>query len=135
MSKIIAMACLLVSGVAWADELPKMEETELFAKTVRGCKEVGTDWSHPTKQVLIERGVTLQKVSLCNDRTFPVFYAEVPYDPWLIHNNNYFLPLYGALHEANGKWPLAIVGTSDNTIIVIAEESGSVRESLEMYAE
>lgn len=135
MLRNIALACLLVSGAAAASEPPKIEETELFTKTARDCQDVSTDWTHPTKQVLIERGVILQKVSLCNGRTFPIYYAEVPYDPNLGHNNNYFFPLYDALLKANGRWPFAVVATSDNTIIFVTDESGTTRERLEMYAE
>lgn len=92
-------------------------------------------WRHPTRQVFIERGIKLQKASLCNDNKFPIFYAEIPYDPHLAHNDNYLFPLYRALLKANGEWPFAIVATSDNAIIVITGKSNAIKEEIEDYAE
>jgi hypothetical protein len=136
MTRGFALACLLAAGTAGAADLPKIKETELFTKTVSGCKDVKMEgWNHPTKQVLIERGVKLEKVSLCNNKKFPIFYAGVPYDPNFAHNNNYFFPLYSAMLKANGQSQFAIVATSDNTIILVTGNSNSVHESLEMYAD
>ena len=136
MTRKIILACVFVAGVTGAvraTDLPKIENTELFARVVRGCKEVTTDWSHPTLQVLLERGVKLTKVSLCNDETFPIFYAEVPYDPNLEHNNNYFHPLYRAMLNANKQRPFAIIATGDQTIMLITGNRESMHESIEVY--
>lgn len=136
MNKRFSLVCLLIAGTVMAAELPKIKETNLFIKTVSDCNDVKMEgWNHPTKQVLIERGVKLEKVSLCNNKKFPIFYAKVPCDPNLAHNNNYLFPLYRAMLKANGEWPFAIVATSDNTIILITGNSNSIHESLEMYAD
>jgi hypothetical protein len=134
MKRELALACLLVAGTAGAADTPKLKDTELFTKTAKGCKDVNMEgWQHPTRQVFIERGIKLQKVSLCNSNKFPIFYAEVPYDPHFAHNDNYFTPLYSALLKANGQWPFAIVATGDNAIIVVTGKSNAIKEDIEDY--
>jgi hypothetical protein len=118
-----------------AADPPRIGGTEFFTKTAWGCQDLNMEtWSHPTKQVFIERGVKLEKVSICNDKKLPVFYAEIPYDPNFAHNNNYFHPLYHSLLKANGWWPFAIVATSDNLIIFVTGNKRTLNESLEEYA-
>jgi len=121
MNRQIALILFLTAGYALAADSPRIADTEFFTKTAWGCQDVKLEnWSHPTKQVLIQRGVKLEKMSLCNNKKLPVFYAEIPYDPHFAHNNNYLHPLYHSLLEANGWWPFAIVSTNDNTIIFIS---------------
>ncbi|MGD9970125.1 MAG: hypothetical protein AB7S65_06680 [Sulfuricurvum sp.] len=135
MIKLITVIFFLIVTSVLAADLPRLTDTEFFTKTALGCQDVNIQtWSHPTKQVLIERGIKLKKVSLCNNKKLPVFYAEIPYDPHFAHNNNYLHPLYYSLLRANGWWPFAIVATSDNTIIFIKGNKKSLSENLEDYS-
>lgn len=134
MFRLIAPTCFLIAGTALPANSPRIEDTEFFTKTAWGCQDVNMKkWSHPTKQVLIERGVKLEKVSLCNNKKLPVFYAEVPCDPHSAHNDNYLHPLYYSLLKANGWWPFAIVATNDNTIIFVSGSKETLSEDLEDY--
>lgn len=91
MIKLIWALLLVMAGSAFGGDLPQLENTKFFKETAHGCLDVNMEvWSHPTKQVFIKEGVKLKKVSLCNNRKLPVFYAEVPYAPHFAHNNNYF---------------------------------------------
>lgn len=134
MTKLITAIFLLVTGSALAADPPRIADTEFFTKTASGCQDVNMEkWSHKTKQVFVEKGLKLEKVSLCNNKKLPVFYAEVPYDPHLAHNNNHLRPLYYSLLEANGWWSFAIVATSDNTIIFVSGSKKTLSENLEDY--
>lgn len=134
MIKQIAPILFLMESLALAADSPRIKDTEFFSKTAWGCQDVKMEkWSHPTRKILIQRGAILKKVSLCNNKKLPVFYAEIPYDPHLAHNNNYLHPLYHSLLEANGWWPFAIVSINDNTIIFISGNRGTLSESLEDY--
>lgn len=135
MVRWFATIFLFSAGSALAAETPRIGDTEFFTKTAWGCQDVKMEsWNHPTKQVFIERGARLERVSICNDRKLPVFFAEIPYDPKLAHNNNYLHPLYQSLLKANGWWPFAIVATNDNLIIFVSGNKKALSESLEEYA-
>jgi hypothetical protein len=136
MIKLIWLVFLFVAGSAFGGDLPQLENTKFFTETAHGCRDVNMErWSHPTKQIFIEKGVKLKRVSLCNNNKLPVFYAEVPYDPHFARNDNYFFPMYRGLLKANGWWPFAIVDTSDNTIIFVSGDKKNIKEDLEMYTQ
>lgn len=42
-----------------------------------------------------------------------------PYDP-TGQTKAYFLPLYEEMRKANGKWPYAIVATSDDIVVYVS---------------
>ncbi len=124
---------LLASSVCVAQELPALNATELF-KSLKGCTSVDFgSWNHPTKSLLIQKGAKLEKVQLCNNKRYPVFYVDFPYDPQG-QTKDYFLPLYAEMKKANGGWPYSFVATSDNTIISIKYGKKSMNVDYEMYA-
>jgi hypothetical protein len=136
MIRQIAPVLFLVASSALAADSPRIADTEFFTKTAWGCQDVRMKgWSHPAEKVLIQRGARLDKVSLCNNKKLPVFYAEIPYDPHLAHNDNYLHSLYHSLLEANGWWPFAIVSMTDNTIIFISGDRKTLSENLEDYTQ
>lgn len=123
---------LLFSSACVAQELPTLKATELF-KSLKGCASVDLgSWNHPTKSLLIQRGAKLEKVQLCNNRRYPVFYVDFPYDPQG-QTEDYFLPLYREMKKANGGWPYSFVATSDNTIISIEYGKKGMIIDYEMY--
>ncbi len=123
---------LLISGSCLAEELPMLNATKLF-KSLKGCTSVDLgSWSHPTKSLLIKKGAKLEQVQLCNNKRYPVFFVDFPYDPQG-QTKDYFLPLYAEMKKANGGWPYSFVATSDNTIISIKYEKKGMAIDYEMY--
>jgi hypothetical protein len=70
------------------------------------------DWHHPVKVVFDKNKVTIYKVELTQNNTYPIFYVRLPYDPWFAHNDSYFKPLYYDILKANGFWSYSLVDTS-----------------------
>ncbi|MEB3292479.1 MAG: hypothetical protein VKJ24_04910 [Synechococcales bacterium] len=118
------------------DPLPYIPNTKLFPKLSRGCDRVDlATWQHPTKAVMIERGVEIRAVQLCDDRTYPVFYVNFKYDPQG-QTQDYFLPLYAAMKSANGNYPFAFVSLSDQTIIYVTfGAEGEIQREFERFSE
>jgi hypothetical protein len=75
-------------------------------------------WNHPVKKVFQKHEVVLKKVELHN-RTYPVFFVELPYDPKFRHNDRFFQPLYYETLKANGFWDYALVDRSSEVKINI----------------
>jgi hypothetical protein len=117
-----------------AADLPSLADTHLFAKQVKDCKDVDLNsWHHPTRKVLVDRGASIERVSLCNGGKYPVFYVRFRYDP-MGQTRDYFEPLYAAMGTANGKWPFAFVATSDDLVITLSfDANGAYHEEYEAY--
>ncbi|MGY3882326.1 hypothetical protein [Aeromonas veronii] len=82
---------------------PLLSDTRLYREVANNCKNVDLEnWQHPTRRVLLERGVIFKKVELCNDGKYPIYHVRLPYDP-AGQTQDYFNPLYVAMYGANGK--------------------------------
>lgn len=114
--------------------LPYMPHTKLFPILSKGCERLDlSTWEHPTKDVMIQRGVEIIAVQLCSDRTYPIFYVNFPYDPQG-QTKDYFYPLYAAMKSANGNWPFAFVSMKDQTIIQIStDQDGAIQTEFDWF--
>ncbi|OUC16384.1 MAG: hypothetical protein B0A82_01870 [Alkalinema sp. CACIAM 70d] len=114
--------------------LPYMPHTKLFPILSKGCERLDlSTWEHPTKDVMIQRGVEIIAVQLCSDRTYPIFYVNFPYDPQG-QTKDYFYPLYVAMKSANGNWPFAFVSMKDQTIIQIStDQDGAIQTEFDWF--
>ncbi len=101
---------------------PDLSRTTLYSSTVHDCHAVDlSQWTHPSRKVLLDAGATIGKVELCNGNKFPVFTVTLPFDPEG-HTDAYYNKLYAALADANGFWSYALVDTSDDVVIVASVE-------------
>ncbi|NLR74893.1 MULTISPECIES: hypothetical protein [Leeia] len=129
---------LLMSGVVLASGYnvdPKpLPQTLLYTRLAKGCEEVSLQgWKHPVKGVFEHNRVKLYRVQLCNERKYPVFYVDVPYDPQG-QTGDYFWPLYESLRKANGGWPLSLVAVNNNTVIMLTwRKDGVALPEFEFY--
>ncbi len=122
-----------ITGVCFAEDTQSLGQTKLYKSIATGCISVDLmSWSHPTKSLLIKKGVKLEQVQLCNKNRYPVFYVEFPYDPQG-QTKDYFLPLYADMKKANAGWPYSFVATSDNTIVSVKYQKKSMSIDYEMY--
>ncbi|MGI0491531.1 hypothetical protein ACN4EG_06945 [Alkalinema pantanalense CENA528] len=114
--------------------LPYMPNTKLFGILSKGCERVDlATWQHPTREVMIQRGVEIIAVQLCNDRTYPVFYVNFPYAPHG-QTKDYFDPLYAEMKSANGGWPFAFVSMKDQTIVQISpSQDGAIQMEFDQF--
>ncbi|QXI31550.1 hypothetical protein HU752_019525 [Pseudomonas vanderleydeniana] len=134
MMRFLSVLLLILPSLAWA--LPALKDTELYSSKAADCHDVDLKtWQHPARTVLEKHDIKLERVQLCNGDHYPIFTGQVPYDP-TGQTKSFFLPLYEEMRKANGKWPYAIVATSDN-IVVYVSYAASDRISLdyEQYAE
>lgn len=76
-------------------------------------------WKHPVKGVFQKHNVVLEKVELYKNKTYPLFYVKLPYDPHLGHNSKYFARLYTDLARANAYWDYELVSREDEARIKI----------------
>jgi hypothetical protein len=92
-------------------------------------------WQHPVKQVFQEMNVTLYKVELLQNRTYPVFHVKFPYDPHLGHNDKYFRTLYQKTLKANGYWSYAFVAPEDRVRVRVTYDRAAktMREQVEDF--
>jgi hypothetical protein len=104
-------------------KLPSIAESKLNRQTMlKDCQDVDlANWEHPTKKVMIERGVEIVGVQLCDNQTFPVFFVNFKYDPQG-QTKDYFFPLYAAMSKANGDHSFAFVSLRDDKIISVGFE-------------
>jgi hypothetical protein len=66
----------------------------------------------------VKAKVGLSELHLCN-KTYPVFFVSVPYEPRSSHTDSYFIPLYANVCKANGQWPYAFVSKDDGFIVSV----------------
>lgn len=87
----------------------------------RDCEAIDLSaWSHPTRDEMERRPqVHLRWAAMCEERRYPVFGLDFDYDP-RGQTNDFFLPFYDDLLQANGRWPYAIIVPSGGLMIAIS---------------
>lgn len=68
------------------------------------------NWKHPVKDVLMRENIKILKVELLRNKTYPIFYLEIP--PVYEFNSRfakYFNSLLHEIAEANGHWDFKVV--------------------------
>lgn len=125
----------LISASCLAADLPPLKATKLFTQDAKNCVEVDLKtWTHPVLRVFAKKRITLERLQLCNDKKYPIFYVHLPYDPQG-QTQSYFGPLYAEMQKANSGWPYAFVSTNDNTVISVSYPKKGIPElDMEMYA-
>jgi len=73
-------------------------------------------WRHPTKDVFEKYNIVIQKVALLNNGVYPVFYAAMPGDPQLIHNDEANTAFLNEVAMANSWWDFSII---DNNMVKV----------------
>ncbi|CAD5198708.1 hypothetical protein [Pseudomonas sp. FEN] len=133
MPRFLPLPLLLLPCLASA--LPALENTELYSSTVNDCHDVDlVAWQHPTRAVLEKDDIKLERVQLCNGGHYPIFHVQLPYDP-RGQTKSYFTPLYEQLRKANGKWPYALVVSSDAVVVYVSySKDGMIALDYESYA-
>jgi len=131
--RLLLICLLLLPSLASA--LPVLPDTALYASRTSGCHDVDlSTWQHPVRAVFEKADIKLEGVQLCNGDHYAIFTAELPYDP-TGQTNPYFHPLYRHIRATNGKWPYAIVASSDNIVVYVSySEHGVVQVDYEQYA-
>ena len=110
---------LCVAPAALRAEAPALPSTKFYTQTVHGCSDVDlATWQHPTRPLLTSADLQLEKVQLCNDRTFPVFTVAAKYDPEG-DTDSFYHPLYAKLASANGWWSYALIDTRHDVIVTV----------------
>lgn len=86
-----------------------------YAEVAIECKLVEIDrWQHPTKDVLAKEKVALNKIEICQNGKYPIFFADnFPYDPLSNNTSDYFDKLLANLIKANGEWPFMLISIDD----------------------
>lgn len=132
--RFLPVLLLILPSLAWA--LPALKDTELYSSKATDCHDVDLKtWQHPARAVLEKHDIKLERVQLCNEGHYPIFTGQVPYDP-TGQTKNFFLPLYEEMRKANGKWPYAIVATSDDIVVYVSyPASDGISLDYEQYAE
>lgn len=117
---LLFIVTLIASEASWADKIDSLEKTTLFTSITKDCEPVNLKtWKHPTKEVLSKYKLKLTQLQLCNNKSYPIFYAEFPYDPATKSTNSYFLPLETDMARKNGWNSYSIVDTSNKQMINI----------------
>lgn len=131
--RILALL-LATTSTGFAGDLPRLPQTRLFTSVATGCSDVSpATWQHPAKALLLQKGVIIERVQLCNAGKYPVFHARFPFDPQG-QTEDYFNPLYAAMRKANGGAPFAFVATTDNTVVSVRYGAdGRAQVDYEMY--
>lgn len=86
------------------------------------------NWNHPTKAVLLSKGVAIRSVVLIN-KTKPIFYVQFPVTPGNCDTSALSQTLR-ELSKANGYWPYVIVDSSSKSTFLKAEVSGDPKKHL-----
>lgn len=131
-------AVLLFSYPALAQPLNVLAGTDLYTKIVHSCQPLALQgWRHPVRNVLESEGIIIDKVELCNNKTFPVFTVQLKYDPRTSDTDSFFNKLYLNLTTANGWWPYAIVDETDDVVITVITNKAnhSFNVSLQDYSQ
>ena len=100
-----ALTPLAALSLAWAEDVTVITNIQ--------------EWQHPVKEVFNKYKVTLYKVELHQNKTYPIFDVRLPYDPWLVHNDRFFKPLYYDTLKANGFWRYSFVDRDSGVKITI----------------
>lgn len=89
-----------------------------------------TTWHHPTRDVMEKAGVDLHFVALCQNDTYPVFGVDFRYDPRTA-TDDYFHPLYDAMHRANGGWSFSFLVVQDRLTIDVSGKGATRHIAIE----
>jgi hypothetical protein len=88
----------------------------------------------PLKDVFDLEAKSVRRLQLCNSEKYPIFFADLLYDPRLGHNDDYLFRLVGDVFKANGYNAFAIVDSLDNVIVEVrAKGARSPDFALEEY--
>ncbi|MGU9812650.1 hypothetical protein [Pseudomonas sp. LF052] len=118
MPRLLPLLLLLLPSLAHA--LPALKDTMLYTTTAHDCVDVNlTTWQHPTRTLLEKNNFQLERIQLCNGGHYPIFQVQAPYDP-RGQTKDFFLPLYEHMRKANGKWPYALVDSSDAVVVYVS---------------
>ncbi|MGR3886369.1 hypothetical protein [Pseudomonas sp. 1152_12] len=118
MPRRLTLLLLLLPGLAHA--LPALKDTTLYTATAHDCHDVDlATWQHPTRTLLEKNNFQLERIQLCNGGHYPIFQVQAPYDP-RGQTKDFFLPLYEHMRKANGKWPYALVVSSDAVVVYVS---------------
>ncbi|WP_404483853.1 hypothetical protein ABWL43_19960 [Pseudomonas sp. HT11] len=118
MPRLLPLLLLLLPSLAHA--LPALKDTTLYTTTVHDCEDVNlATWQHPTRTLLEKNNFQLERIQLCNGGRYPIFQVQAPYDP-RGQTKDFFLPLYEHMRKANGKWPYALVDSSDAVVVYVS---------------
>lgn len=130
------VVCLLASSpLVWADN-PSLSQTQLYRELASGCMPVDlATWQHPTRQVLKKYKVPLQSLTLCNNKTFPIYSATLQYDPGTGSTNAFYIPFEHDMAKLNGWHSFAIVDAQNKIIleIMVDKKTRQVREAIEHF--
>ncbi|UXV18010.1 hypothetical protein N4P55_19275 [Pseudomonas fluorescens] len=118
MRRHIPLLLLFLPGLVYA--LPALKDTTLYTSTAQDCHDVDlATWQHPTRTLLEKNNFQLERIQLCNGGHYPIFQVQAPYDP-RGQTKDFFLPLYEDMRKANGKWPYALVVSSDAVVVYVS---------------
>ncbi|AZF65109.1 MULTISPECIES: hypothetical protein [unclassified Pseudomonas] len=118
MPRLLPLLLLLLPSLAHA--LPVLKDTTLYTTTAHDCVDVNlATWQHPTRTLLEKNNFQLERIQLCNGGHYPIFQVQAPYDP-RGQTKDFFLPLYEHMRKANGKWPYALVDSSDAVVVYVS---------------
>lgn len=118
MPRLLPLLLSLLPSLAYA--LPALKDTTLYTTTVHDCEDVNlATWQHPTRALLEKNNFQLERIQLCNGGHYPIFQVQAPYDP-RGQTKDFFLPLYEHMRKANGKWPYALVDSSDAVVVYVS---------------
>jgi len=77
------------------------------------------NWHHPVKKVFARHKIQINKVVLLKNKTYPVFYVKLTYDPQTSATTSYYHELYAQLLKANSWWSYALHSEEDKLRIEI----------------
>jgi hypothetical protein len=133
----IVLLAVVTTGLPYsvrAADLPDLPDTALYKTQAHTCHLVDLiSWNHPTKQVLLTYHVQLFSLELCNSDKYPIFHVNFTYDP-MGSTSSFFVPFYNAMFSANSRNPMAFVETtSGNAIVMIDDDHGLPKPTIEQY--
>lgn len=133
MLRFLPVLLLVLPGLANAAP-PPLDHTELYSKVASDCHDVDlATWKHPTRTVLENHQIPIDRVQLCNGGHYPIFHVQMPYDPQG-QTRDFFVPLYEQMKKANGKWPYAFVDSNDSQVLYISyRDNGTTAMDYEFY--
>ena len=112
----------LILATAIAMSISSLACVQASDKSKSQSKVVITDivaWNHPVKAVFAEHKIPLYKVELLKNKTYPIFFVSLPYDPQSSETSDYYNQLYAELLETNGWWSFALNDNRDNILIKV----------------
>ncbi len=72
------------------------------------------NWHHPVKDVFQRHNVTVSKVELLHNKTYPIFHVTCTYDPQSSENSKFYDDLLNDVLNANGKWAFELHCDGEN---------------------